>query len=374
MKWQTIINPAMAHQVSVRLFNHASASGGNAMKRLATILIHALFSCLLLAAIPAGAADFQGSKDHPLIKRFAGAEIIGYDYKKFDEYKVQTSPYVDDNKTKEPLKSVEGELTRIWYYIPGDNSSAEVYRNYMNDLNAAGFKILWDSTKDEWLSADNRRKWPMSKYFEKNKIPNTLGGMSIWEYASIDIQLIQPANNRKLTAQLSRGGRDTYATLFVMRTEKEEDPKNAKKGVYVALEVVDTGQLKQQMVTVSAGDMSKSISSTGRVALYGIYFDTNKSEVKPESDSALSEIAKLMKAEANLKLHVVGHTDNVGGLASNMDLSKRRAQSVVDALAKKYSIAPARLIANGVAYLAPVASNTNEDGRAKNRRVELVPQ
>jgi outer membrane protein OmpA-like peptidoglycan-associated protein len=144
--------------------------------------------------------------------------------------------------------------------------------------------------------------------------------------------------------------------------------------VYVALEVVDTGQLKQQMVTVSAGDMSKSISATGRVALYGIYFDTNKSELKPESDSALGEIAKLMKTEANLKLHVVGHTDNVGGLASNMDLSKRRAQAVVDALVKKSSIAPARLIANGVAYLAPVASNTNEDGRALNRRVELVPQ
>lgn len=345
------------------------------MKRYVPIVIHALFPFLLLAAISAGAADFKGSKDHPLIKRFAGAEIIGYDYRKFDEYKIQTTPFVDNNKTKEPLKTIEGAVTRIWYEIPGDNSSAEVFGNYVNDLNAAGFKILWNSTKDEWLSASDGRKSGLSQYYaDQQAMPNKLGPDTIW-YHSIrnPNQPQNPANNRKLTAQLSRPGADVYAVLFVARSDTAMK-WGSKKGVYVALEVVDMGQLKQQMITVSASDMSKSISSTGRVALYGIYFDTNKSEVKPESESALSEIAKLMKTEANLKLHVVGHTDNVGGFAPNMDLSKRRAQAVVDALVKKYSIASARLTANGVAYLAPVASNANEDGRALNRRVELVPQ
>jgi OOP family OmpA-OmpF porin len=339
------------------------------MRRITVVLVQALLAASLLT--PSRAEDFKGSKDHPLIKRFADAEIIGYDYNKFDEYKVQTSPYVAANQTKAPLKSVEGAVTRIWYEISGGNSSAEVFRNYINDLTKTGFNILWDSTKDAWLSADPGRTYPMMIVYYKNQpVPSKFNP---WEYVWGYSGMSKPTNNRKLTARLQRAGGDVYVTLFVMRSDQDYNNRKTR-GVFVALEVVDTGQLKQQMVTVSASEMSNSISNTGRVALYGVYFDTNKADVKPESEPALSEIAKLMKNQPSLKLHVVGHTDNVGGFASNMDLSKRRAQSVVDALVRKYSIAPARLIANGVAYLAPVASNANEDGRALNRRVELVPQ
>lgn len=95
--------------------------------------------------------------------------------------------------------------------------------------------------------------------------------------------------------------------------------------------------------------------------------------MKPESKAALDEIAKLLKLDPSLKLHVVGHTDNQGGLEPNFALSKARAQAVSNALQKDYSIAAARLSANGVSSLAPVASNADDAGRAKNRRVELVP-
>jgi outer membrane protein OmpA-like peptidoglycan-associated protein len=347
------------------------------MRGILTILTHALFSFLIFAAISACAADFAGSKDYPLIKRFLGAEIHGYDYKKFAEYQFQTSPLLEANKTREPLKAIQGTVTRIWYYIPGDHTTTEVFGNYINDLNGAGFKILWDSTKDNFLSSPNTSrsaKLHLADSYGDQNVPNSLGGRNVWSVVFLDTSLVSPDSVRKLTAHLSRGNGDVYVTLFMMRADKDIDQKNGKKGVYVALDVVEAGELKQQMVTVSASDMSKSISSTGRVTLYGIYFDTNKSDVKPNSEPALNEIVKLMKTEANLKLHVVGHTDNVGGLAPNMELSKRRAQAVVDALVKKFSIAPGRLIANGVAYLAPVASNSNEDGRALNRRVELVPQ
>jgi outer membrane protein OmpA-like peptidoglycan-associated protein len=120
--------------------------------------------------------------------------------------------------------------------------------------------------------------------------------------------------------------------------------------------------------------MSQALAAGGRVALYGILFDFNKAEIKPESRPALAEIAKLLSQEPGLKLHVVGHTDNVGGFDFNLGLSKRRAEAVVAALARDYGIAPGRLTPNGVAYLAPVAVNTTEEGRAKNRRVELVPR
>ena len=104
--------------------------------------------------------------------------------------------------------------------------------------------------------------------------------------------------------------------------------------------------MQQQMVTVSANDMSKAIAATGRVALYGILFDTNKADVKPESKPALVEIDKLLKADPTLKLRVVGHTDNQGTLDANIGLSKRRAEAVNAALVAQYGIAASRLSAS----------------------------
>ncbi|RPI09882.1 MAG: OmpA family protein, partial [Actinobacteria bacterium] len=110
------------------------------------------------------------------------------------------------------------------------------------------------------------------------------------------------------------------------------------------------------------------------VAVYGINFDTNKAAVKPESKAALDEIAKLLKSDAALKLKVVGHTDMVGSVEANMTLSQARAEAVVQALVGQYGIAAARLKGYGVGSLAPVATNDTDEGRAKNRRVELVKE
>jgi outer membrane protein OmpA-like peptidoglycan-associated protein len=106
----------------------------------------------------------------------------------------------------------------------------------------------------------------------------------------------------------------------------------------------------------------------------GILFDTGKADVKPESAPALDEVAKLLKQNPKLKVYVVGHTDNVGALAANIDLSKRRAAAVMQALIAKYGIPAAQLQAYGDGPYAPIASNDSEDGRTLNRRVELVEQ
>jgi outer membrane protein OmpA-like peptidoglycan-associated protein len=177
-----------------------------------------------------------------------------------------------------------------------------------------------------------------------------------------------------LSAKRQQNGQTVYAHLTVVQWDKDNPTFKAKRGVYVALDVVDAGAMVQNMVTVSASDMSKAITSTGRVALYGILFDTAKADIKAESKPALQEIAKLLKTEPALKLRVVGHTDNQGNLQSNIVLSKQRAEAVNAALASQHGIAASRLAAFGVADLAPVASNADEAGRGKNRRVELVPQ
>lgn len=132
---------------------------------------------------------------------------------------------------------------------------------------------------------------------------------------------------------------------------------------------------KQQMVqeVLASADLFKSgLNATGHVEVPGIYFDTGKAVLKPESDAAVAEIGKLLKADPELKVFVVGHTDNVASLDSNLKLSQTRAAAVVQALVAKHGIAAARLDGQGAGPLAPVASNSSDDGRAKNRRVELV--
>jgi outer membrane protein OmpA-like peptidoglycan-associated protein len=147
-----------------------------------------------------------------------------------------------------------------------------------------------------------------------------------------------------------------------------------KNRVAVLLDVVEDKPMETRMVTVDATKMARDIAATGRVALYGLYFDTDKAELKPESSPALAEIGKLLKAQPNLKVYIVGHTDNVGGFDYNMSLSQRRAASVVDRLVQAYGIAPTRLKPVGAGLIAPVASNDDEAGRGKNRRVEIVKE
>jgi OmpA-OmpF porin, OOP family len=144
-------------------------------------------------------------------------------------------------------------------------------------------------------------------------------------------------------------------------------------GCLYRLVVVEKQAMKQDVVA-DAASMAGSIKDTGKVALYGILFDTGKSEIKPESQAALQEIAKLLKNDSNLKLYVVGHTDNVGTLAINIKLSQDRAAAIVKALVSQYGINAARLTDFGAGPMAPAASNDTDDGRAQNRRVELVKQ
>lgn len=136
--------------------------------------------------------------------------------------------------------------------------------------------------------------------------------------------------------------------------------------------VVEKGEMKQDIVADAAA-LSASIAATGKAAVYGIYFDTGKSVVKPESNPSLEEITKLLKQNGGLTLYVVGHTDNVGALDYNLKLSADRAEAVVKALIGR-GIVASRLKAAGVGPYCPVASNRTEEGKAKNRRVELVEQ
>jgi outer membrane protein OmpA-like peptidoglycan-associated protein len=167
------------------------------------------------------------------------------------------------------------------------------------------------------------------------------------------------AGHYQFSGKLSRAEGDLYVSLHV-----STDQTN--------LDLIETKPMEGGLVV--AATLKSEIGKSGHVALYGIHFDTGKAEVKPDSAATMQEIVKMLKLDPNLKLYVVGHTDNVGGLAANVDLSKRRATAVVQALVSQYGVSAARLDAFGAGPYAPVASNDTEASRALNRRVELVHQ
>lgn len=166
--------------------------------------------------------------------------------------------------------------------------------------------------------------------------------------------------NRTSTIVVARGGKETWVEV------------RSYNNMY-RLTIVERETMKQEVVADAAA-MGNDINTTGHVSVYGIYFDTGKSDIKPESGAAIAEIAKLLRNNGALNIYVVGHTDNVGSFDSNMKLSKDRADAVAKALITQYGIAAARLKSYGVASLAPVSTNDTEPGRAKNRRVDLVKQ
>jgi OOP family OmpA-OmpF porin len=171
---------------------------------------------------------------------------------------------------------------------------------------------------------------------------------------------------RYLSAKLARPEGDVYASLF---TDQYDG-----RGADTKLFLIEMKPMQTGMVAVNAAALEGGLARVGHVEVPGIFFDFNKADVKPESKPALDEIAKMLKSNPSMKVWVVGHTDSVGTVEANQKLSEARAAAVTKALVTGYGINAARLRGYGVGPLSPVATNKTDEGRAKNRRVELVEQ
>jgi OmpA-OmpF porin, OOP family len=176
-----------------------------------------------------------------------------------------------------------------------------------------------------------------------------LGGSAVW------------VDKSKETLRLNRDGKEFWIEVTTEFTGKYGLTILEKKGM-------------TQDIVANADALMNDLKTIGHATVNGIYFDTGRSELKPESEKAIAEVGKLLKADSGLRLYVVGHTDNVGGLESNMKLSQDRAEAVMQALVKTHGIAASRLKAFGNGPYSPVATNDTDEGKAKNRRVELVKQ
>ncbi len=332
----------------------------------------------LIASVSAGATgvptkDLPGISDPDGLKRYAGAVLIYRDEVAYDELKFPVSKTTTKDDKQVAPKSIERTGTRnaLQYITPPGKSSLEVVRNYQQELKAAGFTSIYDCAADACGDAS----WMRDGYFMSLVAPQTY-------WAKIDDNSPAACGGGANTTDFRYTvleNKATGVTIMVAAWRSGDvsvycEEAEFKKRTSVFVVKVEPKAREQSMEAISASEIKQSLDANGKIALYGILFDSNKADIKPESKASLDQIGTLLKQQPKIKLHVVGHTDNVGSLAANIDLSKRRAEAVAAALARDYGIARDRLTANGVASLAPVASNDNDGGKAKNRRVELVLQ
>ena len=321
------------------------------LKLLGIVLIIALI--FSPASLVLG-ADVDGASDHPMISRYEGSEIIDYFQREFDDYdllvkQVETSGGLSNNP--DAVLPLEGKLTRIMYRNPAERGTLEVLRNYEMALQGAGFETIFACTNDDCGGRNFNH--------------------AVYEGFMTGIDEAQ-ADQRYLAAKLSSADGDVYVGLYVAMANVGGGPNYQR--AMTQLNVVELAPMQENMVVVDADAMAKGILEEGHIALYGILFDFNKATIRPDSKDTLDQVAKLLTESPDLKLVIVGHTDNVGSMEFNMDLSTRRAKAVKDALIADYTIAADRLQSWGAGFLAPIASNKTEAGQAKNRRVELVEQ
>lgn len=282
-----------------------------------------VLACALLIA-PAFAAspkDNPRCEANPLFNAFPNSYLDGCEHSRFASLELMRWKDMEKKRGGEYFK-VEGEY---WYYFDLVENDAkgmpagklEIQRNFVNAVRAAKGEVLYLNEDQGGLTYHIRRK-----------------DGEFWGEAGC-----------------GRG--------------------NSKDCSAIMHKIVRLAPMEQSVV-VSSKEIAKSILDEGKAVFYGLYFDTDKSVLKPESTPTLTEIAKWLKENPGTNVFIVGHTDMQGSVEHNLTLSRSRADAVVTALIKQHGIQESRLKAEGVASFAPVSNNTAEAGRAKNRRVEMV--
>lgn len=287
----------------------------------------------LMLALPTLAAP---SKEHPLIKGYPGSTLTVSDDRGFSEFKIVTG--IDPQGTTDDRKlgamTVSGKLHRLSYENPRDRSTLEIVTNYEEALTKAGFKILFKCADAAC-----------------GPIHRTIARINGTKFVSSEM--------RFLSASLIEGTKATYIQINIIKHRHE---------IYV----LEGAEMERGLVVVTPAQIEQGLLADGRAVLDGILFDTDEAKLKPESKAALDGIAKFLADHPSLKAYIVGHTDTTGDFAHNMKLSQERAAAVVNALVSDYKIGAERLAAHGVGPLSPARTNRNDQGRAQNRRVELV--
>jgi len=284
------------------------------VKRFVPVLLSVLAALPLMVGAQTPLKDYAGNHDPALFSRvpnyFLPSRVSIVD-KEFDSYAFSVK-----TGARAERQPVEGHFVTYHYVFDRTRSTSrpsalQIIRNYQNAAARVGGKVVYE-------------------------------------------------DRTGTTIQIAKDGQETWVELDAGHTGQE-----------YWLRIVERQGMKQDVVA-SAETFKNGLTESGHVEVPGIYFDTAKADVKPESEPALQEVAKLLQLDPTLKVWVVGHTDSTGSEESNVTLSGARAAAVAKMLTTKMGVDPKRLSPHGAGPYAPVSQNDTEEGRAKNRRVELV--
>lgn len=293
----------------------------------------AAFAIVCLA--PATAWPQQAVSGHPLVTPYEGSEGGG-EYWEYNAYDMITG---FDFEAREAItERVEGQVTRLYFESPDERSELEIFRNYRAALDAAGFEEIWACAGDGSCTTGSSR----NAFRDAN-------GMTA----------LNGPNSHYALGTLGYDGHIAYVAIATGRHG-------------TSIDIVETAEMDTGMVAISAEALASGLDADGHVRVDGLLFAHDSDELLPESATALESLRDLLVERPALSLYVVGHTDMTGSLSYNLDLSRRRAASVIAALVETYDIEASRLDAQGVGPLAPEATNATNAGRTQNRRVEIV--
>lgn len=261
---------------------------------------------------------------------------------------------------------VTGPMLRRAYRLDAaDTTVGAVIDAYRERLAADGFAVLWSCRTEACGGFDFRNA------VELMPVPAMMIDTS--DFAQLSMRRVGAGKGAVVSVLASRlGDRIFVQTVSVAVGEGSGDP--ALTALAPPAEVPsDPAPSAPPVVSQSAGSgaLLAQLKAEGHVRVDGLDFDSGGTRIAPSSDGVLDALATMLKAEPQLAVAVVGHSDATGELKTNLTVSERRAEAVRAALEAR-GVAAARLSAHGVGYLAPVASNATPEGRALNRRVELI--
>jgi len=321
--------------------------------RLLASIVLGLAAASACAAAPT--ADRAGGKDHPLVSRYEGSILYDYGVNPLGPAQV-----VERDKTGPVLHPVEGRLNNRLYWGPKDTAALAIFRNYQAALQSAGFETLFGCETVQCEKLGIQRMVQDFPYEAR------------WVKGDPLVNILNSGNQKDfhyISARRQTGAGFTYVQVALAGPRADGDSAGR---VRQFIQIIEPAQADMGKVTVDAKAIGAGLERDGKIALYGVNFDTSKAVLRADSAPQLQSMADALKAQPAMKVLIVGHTDNQGDIEANLALSQKRAQAVVEALAGKYGIPAARLSARGVSSFAPVSSNASEEGRARNRRVEMV--
>lgn len=326
----------------------------------------ALLSLCLCATIAnAQTKDKKGSSDHPLIERFPDTYIQNYKRTDFARLNLPKGPITREHYDEQgrtampPVQTVEGELTQILYKANSlETSALRIFRSFETAFEKSGFTPLFTCESDKECG----RKFIVQTFWYGD---NSRKGA----FLGLDAPNLHKNFEYFFWSGFAKSGNQDYAvTLLVSKRIIGNFAAN------VALEIaeIEPLELEDVAINLSVDSIETSIEATGSAVLDGIFFEFNEATLTDESKDSIKVIAEYLTQYPKENYYVVGHTDNVGEFSYNMQFSKERAASVIGELVNKGSIDPKRLLGAGAGPISPVSSNQTDEGRALNRRVELV--